>query len=103
MVARAKQTRQRTSSAGAGATVAGTGKTAKPKARAAKATAKTARPLNRSKRSAVTGPPDDRAALEGELAAAKVRIAELEKQHEDAVNRIDWVIDSLQMLLAEQK
>lgn len=37
--------------------------------------------------------------LSTELAAAKVRIGELEKQRSDAINRIDWVIDTLQNLV----
>lgn len=37
----------------------------------------------------------------GDLAAAKKRIAELESQHEQVVNRIDWVIDSLHMMKDE--
>jgi hypothetical protein len=39
--------------------------------------------------------------LEEELAVARKRIVELEALHEDAVNRIDWVIDSLQTLLSD--
>jgi hypothetical protein len=40
--------------------------------------------------------------LEGELAAARERVAELEQLNEEAINRIDWVIDSLQTLLESQ-
>lgn len=40
--------------------------------------------------------------LEAELAAAHERIAELEQLNTDAINRIDWVIDSLQTLLESQ-
>jgi hypothetical protein len=36
-----------------------------------------------------------------ELALAKKRITELESQHEQVVNRIDWVIDSLHMMKDE--
>lgn len=38
------------------------------------------------------------ARLEAALAAALVRIAELEKCQADVVNRIEWVIDSLHNL-----
>lgn len=38
------------------------------------------------------------ARLEAELAAALRRIEELEKCHQDVVNRIEWVIDSLHNL-----
>jgi hypothetical protein len=38
------------------------------------------------------------ARLKSELAAAHARVAELEKRHADAVNRIDWIIDSLHSL-----
>lgn len=40
----------------------------------------------------------ENARLEAELAAARTRIAELEQKHEEIVNRIDWVIDSLHNL-----
>ncbi len=40
----------------------------------------------------------ENARLEAELAAARARIAELEQKHEEIVNRIDWVIDSLHNL-----
>jgi|GEM_PF-3399572 len=43
----------------------------------------------------------ERDALQAELAVAKARIAELEKLNEEAVNRIDWVIDSLQSVLSD--
>lgn len=46
---------------------------------------------------------DGRARLEAELKDARARIAELEKLNEEAVNRIDWVIDSLQTVLAEKE
>lgn len=36
--------------------------------------------------------------LRAELAAAQSRIAELEAIQNDAINRIDWVIDSLHNL-----
>ena len=38
------------------------------------------------------------ARLKAELAAAHVRIAELEQRQTDVINRIDWVIDSLHNL-----
>lgn len=34
-------------------------------------------------------------ALRAELSRARVQIAELERRHVEAVNRIDWLIDSL--------
>lgn len=37
----------------------------------------------------------ERDALREELAAAKARIVELEAAQTEAINRIDWVIDSL--------
>ena len=37
--------------------------------------------------------------LRTELTAAKQRISELEALNENAVNRIDWVLDSLHTLL----
>ena len=37
--------------------------------------------------------------LQTKLKAAQARILELEKLNEDSVNRIDWVIDSLQTAL----
>jgi hypothetical protein len=43
--------------------------------------------------------PTDRDQLVTELKVAKARIAELEQQREDLLNRIDWVIDSLNSLL----
>lgn len=42
---------------------------------------------------------EERDELRGELMAAKQRIAELQAINEDAVNRIDWVLDSLHSLL----
>lgn len=41
----------------------------------------------------------ERDELRDELMAAKQRIAELQAINEDAVNRIDWVLDSLHSLL----
>ncbi len=43
-------------------------------------------------------PATENARLEAELAAARAKIAELEQKHEEIVNRIDWVIDSLHNL-----
>ena len=40
--------------------------------------------------------------LRAELAAAKQRISQLEAINEEAVNRIDWVLDSLHSLLEQQ-
>ncbi len=40
----------------------------------------------------------ENARLVTELAAARAKIAELEQKHEEIVNRIDWVIDSLHNL-----
>lgn len=39
------------------------------------------------------------AELERELAAARQRVADLESLREQALNRIDWAIDSLQNVL----
>jgi hypothetical protein len=44
----------------------------------------------------------ERDELDGELKAARARISELEAMHKDAVNRIDWVIDSLHNLIEEK-
>jgi hypothetical protein len=40
----------------------------------------------------------ENARLEAELVAARAKIAELEQKHEEIINRIDWVIDSLHNL-----
>lgn len=45
----------------------------------------------------------ERDLLAKKLKAAETRIAELEKLQEEAVNRIDWVIDSLQNALSESR
>lgn len=45
----------------------------------------------------------ERSVLAGELETAKAKIAELEAALTDAVNRIDWVIDSLQTLSNRKK
>lgn len=44
----------------------------------------------------------ENARLRGELAAAQQRIAELEQRTADALNRIDWVIDSLHNLTHDE-
>ncbi|CFW99877.1 conserved protein of unknown function [Candidatus Filomicrobium marinum] len=44
----------------------------------------------------------ERDSLRAELTAAKKRIAELEAINENAVNRIDWVLDSLHTLLEKK-
>ena len=44
----------------------------------------------------------ERDSLKDELAAATRRIKELEASQTDAVNRIDWVIDSLHNLLEDK-
>ena len=41
---------------------------------------------------------DENARLKAELAAARIRISELEQKHAEIINRIDWVIDSLHNL-----
>ena len=46
---------------------------------------------------------EQNAALREELENAKARIAQLEALHEDVVNRIDWVIDSLQTALEDKR
>jgi hypothetical protein len=44
----------------------------------------------------------ERDALKVELAAAEARIAALEQQRTELLNRIDWAIDSLHNLLERQ-
>ncbi|MCB1511922.1 MAG: hypothetical protein KDJ36_13555 [Hyphomicrobiaceae bacterium] len=72
---------------------------------AAKARAKA--PSKATKKAAIA--PEARSAeaiiagLEADLAVARARIAELEKQQEEVTNRIDWVIDSLQTLLSDNE
>jgi hypothetical protein len=44
----------------------------------------------------------ERDALKGELAAAEARIAALEQQRTELLNRIDWALDSLHSLLERQ-
>jgi uncharacterized spore protein YtfJ len=45
----------------------------------------------------------ERDALIRQLKAAEHRISELEEINKEAVNRIDWVIDSLQSVMAENR
>ena len=45
----------------------------------------------------------EKAQLAAELEAARARIAELEAARTDAINRIDWVIDSLQSLSGKKR
>jgi outer membrane murein-binding lipoprotein Lpp len=44
----------------------------------------------------------ERDRMAADLAAARAEIASLEKARRDAINRIDWVIDSLQTLLPDK-
>lgn len=94
MAARAKQTRQKTAAAGSKSARAGA---ARPKREPAQKSA----PKDRR-----AGADTDLAKrcehLESELATARARIGELELRNEEAINRIDWVIDSLQTLLESQ-
>jgi hypothetical protein len=46
---------------------------------------------------------EQNAALRAELEHAKARIAQLEALQVDVINRIDWVIDSLQTVLEEKR
>jgi hypothetical protein len=55
----------------------------------------------RAKSSEILSLETERDALQAELAAARARIAELERTREQALNRIDWVIDSLHSLADE--
>jgi predicted RNase H-like nuclease (RuvC/YqgF family) len=48
---------------------------------------------------AVTALEREREALKAELAEAKSRIAELEKARREALDRVDWAIDSLKTAL----
>ncbi len=41
---------------------------------------------------------EENARLKAELAEARARVAQLEQEHTEIVNRIDWVIDSLHNL-----
>ena len=44
----------------------------------------------------------ERDAFETELAIAKAKIAALEAARTDAINRIDWVLDSLHTVLQDK-
>lgn len=46
---------------------------------------------------------EQNAALKAELEQAKSRIAELEALNRDVINRIDWVIDSLQTVVDDKR
>ncbi len=46
---------------------------------------------------------EQNAALKAELAQAKARIVELEALNADVINRIDWVIDSLQTVIEDKR
>lgn len=46
---------------------------------------------------------EQNAALRAELELSNARIARLEALHADVVDRIDWVIDSLQTVLEEKR
>lgn len=50
----------------------------------------------------ITALQSERDTLNSELKEARARIAELEAANKDAVNRIDWVIDSLHNILEEK-
>ncbi len=66
-----------------------------------RSSAKTKRPEDAKlprKPGSASGPGDETARLQAELAAARERIAELEQKHAEIINRIDWVIDSLHNL-----
>ena len=78
---------------------------ARPKAKQSKSTAAGAR---RSTSKAAKKPSAaellrERDALLRQLQAAEHRISELEELNKEAVNHIDWVIDSLQTVLAENR
>lgn len=46
---------------------------------------------------------EQNSALKGELEQARARIAQLETLNKDVIDRIDWVIDSLQTVLEEKR
>ncbi|MEZ5844130.1 MAG: hypothetical protein R3D27_10440 [Hyphomicrobiaceae bacterium] len=58
-------------------------------------------PAYKSLEAAVTSLTTERDHLKGALAAAEARIAALEAENRKAVDRISWVIDSLQSALDE--
>jgi hypothetical protein len=57
------------------------------------------RPASGRLADAVTALEREREALKAELADAKARIAELEKSRREAIDRVDWAIDSLKTAL----
>ena len=59
-------------------------------------TAKRAEPIKSARKAAIDGDIGaENARLRAELAIAQQRIAELEQRAADALNRIDWALDSL--------
>lgn len=50
----------------------------------------------------LSGLEGERDRLASELQSARLRIAELERLHDLAVNRIDWVLDSLHNLTEQE-
>jgi predicted RNase H-like nuclease (RuvC/YqgF family) len=62
-------------------------------------TGSTSRPSPGRLADAVTALEREREALKAELADAKARIAELEKGRREALDRVDWAIDSLKTAL----
>ena len=111
MAARTTGKVKQTSSARASVKVAGAKKSAPRKASAKSAKTKTKAPAKSAKKhSAVQSkiPADAMAtdmlveqneALRSELEHAQARIVQLEELNKNVVNRIDWVIDSLQSAL----
>lgn len=73
-------------------------KRAKPRKTAQKSDLSSAMERLESKISVLSA---ERDKLNADLKAARERIAELEAAHQDAANRIDWVIDSLHSLVEE--
>lgn len=71
-------------------------KTKQTKSASSRARSKTA---TATKKPTVAALQRECAALQTKLEVAQARITELEKLNENAVNRIDWVIDSLQTAL----
>jgi hypothetical protein len=95
MAARAKQSRQKAATTGTKAARGGGARPKRPPSR--KAAPKKDQPSDADKDLVKRC-----AQLESELAGAHERIGELERLNEEAINRIDWVIDSLQTLLESQ-
>lgn len=71
----------------------------KPKVKAAPARGDEKRPTSAGLAEAVTALKREREQLKAELVEARARIAELEKARKDALDRIDWAIDSLHNVL----